>query len=231
MTCAAEMTPKTYKMIFPFILPAVLAVLLAVLPSCGYTYPVLLLTRIFMYVILALSWTMFSGPTGKISLATSAFFGAGVYTAAILSLKLPLWAVVGAGGLSGLCLGLVVGALTLRLRGIYFVMFTFGLVELLLNFILWWEVSISGTTGRIVAGVLPQQLAFVSAANDAGRTVMVHCTSGKDRTGMFMGYYLMQTEALSVAAAIDKVKRVRPIALTAQDWEEFTREVLLALSR
>jgi branched-chain amino acid transport system permease protein len=153
MTGAAEMTPKTYRMIFPFLLPAVLGALLAVLPSCGYTYLILLLTKIFMYVILALSWTMFSGPTGKISLATSAFFGAGVYTAAVLSLKLPLWAVVCFGGLSGLCLGLVVGALTLRLRGIYFVMFTFGLVELLLNFILWWEVSITGTTGRIVASV------------------------------------------------------------------------------
>jgi branched-chain amino acid transport system permease protein len=54
------------------------------------------------------------------------------------------------GGLSSFCLALLVGALTLRLRGIYFVMFTFGLVELLLHFILWWEVNITGTTGRVV---------------------------------------------------------------------------------
>jgi branched-chain amino acid transport system permease protein len=32
-------------------------------------------------------------------------------------------------------------------------MFTFGLVELLLHFILWWEVNITGTTGRVVPTV------------------------------------------------------------------------------
>ena len=32
-------------------------------------------------------------------------------------------------------------------------MFTFGLVELLLHFVLWWEVNITGTTGRVVPTV------------------------------------------------------------------------------
>ena len=76
---------------------------------------------------------------------------------------------------------------------------------------------------------LPQQLAFVRSSIAAGRTVMVHCTSGKDRTGMFMSYYLAKTEGLSTAAAIDEVKRVRPIALTAAGWDPFTRQVLAAL--
>lgn len=153
MAGVAEMTPKAYATIFSILLPALLAALLAALPLYVHTYLVIFLTRIFMYVILAVSWTMFSGPTGNISLATSAFFGAGVYAAAVIGHKLPLVAVVVTGGFVSFCLALVVGALTLRLRGIYFVMFTFGLVELLLHFILWWEVSISGTTGRIVASV------------------------------------------------------------------------------
>jgi branched-chain amino acid transport system permease protein len=54
------------------------------------------------------------------------------------------------GGLISSCLAALVGMLTLRLKGIYFVMFTFGLVELLLNFVLWWEFTITGTTGRVV---------------------------------------------------------------------------------
>jgi branched-chain amino acid transport system permease protein len=57
------------------------------------------------------------------------------------------------GGLASFCLAVLVGALTLRLRGIFFVMFTFGLVELLLNFILWWEVNVTGTTGRVVPSI------------------------------------------------------------------------------
>ena len=127
--------------------------LLATLPMYGPVYLVVFSTRIFMYVILAVSWTMFSAPTGNISLATAAFFGVGVYASAVLGYTLPMVAVVVVGGIASSCLAFFVGALTLRLKGIYFVMFTFGLVELLLNFILWWEVNITGTTGRVVPNV------------------------------------------------------------------------------
>jgi len=131
----------------------VLFILLASLPLLASQYAVILLTSVFMYIIITVSWTMFSGPTGYISLAPAAFFGVGVYTSALLGLSLPLPAVIGIGGLGSFCLALLVGALTLRLKGIYFVMFTFGLVELLLHFIIWWEVNITGTTGRMVPTV------------------------------------------------------------------------------
>jgi len=128
-------------------------ILLATLPLYAAVYAVVLLTSIMMYMILTVSWTMFSGPTGYISLAPAAFFGIGVYASAILGRILPLPVVICIGSLAGFCLALIMGALTLRLRGIYFVMFTFGLVELLLHFILWYEVNITGTTGRVVPTV------------------------------------------------------------------------------
>jgi branched-chain amino acid transport system permease protein len=114
---------------------------------------VVLLITILMYIIITMSWTIFSGPTGYISLAPAAFFGMGVYSSAVLGFHLPLPGLIILGGLASFCLALIVGALTLRLRGIYFVMFTFGLVELLLHFVLWWEVNITGTTGRVVPTV------------------------------------------------------------------------------
>ncbi len=122
-------------------------------PFYAPEYTIILLTSIFMYIVITVSWTMFSGPTGYISLASAAFFGVGIYTSAILGRALPLPLVICIGGLASFCLALLVGALTLRLKGIYFVMFTFGLVELLLHFILWWEVNITGTTGRVVPTV------------------------------------------------------------------------------
>ena len=128
-------------------------ILLATLPFYVPEYAVILLTNVFMYVILAASWAIFSGPTGYVSLAPAAFFGVGVYTSALLGFRLPLPVVISIGGLVSFCLALLVGALTLRLRGIFFVMFTFGLVELLLHFILWWEVNLTGTTGRVVPTV------------------------------------------------------------------------------
>jgi branched-chain amino acid transport system permease protein len=86
-------------------------------------------------------------------LASAAFFGVGVYTTALLGMSLPLILVISFGGIFSLCLALVVGILTLRLKGIYFVMFTFGLVELFRHFIMWWEVKITGTTGRVILPV------------------------------------------------------------------------------
>jgi branched-chain amino acid transport system permease protein len=130
-----------------------LLILLVTVPLYTPLYTVILLTSIFMYIIIAVSWTMFSGSTGYISLASAAFFGVGVYTSALLGFMLPLPVVIAIGGLASFGVALLVGALTLRLRGIYFVMFTFGLVELLLHFVLWWEVNITGTTGRVVPTV------------------------------------------------------------------------------
>jgi branched-chain amino acid transport system permease protein len=128
----------------------VILALLATSPLYTPGYFVVMASSIFMYIVITVSWVIFSGPTGYISLASAAFFGVGIYTSAIVGRALPLLLVIGIGGLASFALALLVGALTLRLRGIYFVMFTFGLVELLLHFILWWEVSITGTTGRVV---------------------------------------------------------------------------------
>jgi branched-chain amino acid transport system permease protein len=128
----------------------VILALLATSPLYTPGYFVVMASSIFMYIVITVSWVIFSGPTGYISLASAAFFGVGIYTSAIVGRALPLLLVIGIGGLASFALALLVGALTLRLRGIYFVMFTFGLVELLLHFMLWWEVSITGTTGRVV---------------------------------------------------------------------------------
>jgi hypothetical protein len=39
---------------------------------------------------------------------------------------------------------------TLRLRGVYFVVFTFGLTELVHQVLNWWEININGTTSRYI---------------------------------------------------------------------------------
>jgi len=131
---------------------AVLA-LLATLPGYAADYTVILLTSIFMYIGITVSWTIFSGPTRLISLASAAFFGVGIYTSAIWGKELPLLVVVLAGGAISLLLALFIGLLTLRLRGMYFIIFTFGISELIKNSLLWWETNMAGTVGRWVVKV------------------------------------------------------------------------------
>jgi branched-chain amino acid transport system permease protein len=142
------LTSKRY--VAPGLITLILLVLLATLPRYAPAYTVILLTSILMYIILTVSWAIFSGPTGYVSLAPAAFFGVGIYTSAVLGKALPLPVVIGMGGLASFCLALLIGALTLRLRGIYFTIFTFGLVELIKNLLLWYEVNITGTRGRFV---------------------------------------------------------------------------------
>lgn len=145
-----ETSKNKTKQAFAAAFVSLILILLVATPFFAPIYTTILLTSILMYMIIAVSWTLFSGPTGYISLASAAFFGAGVYTSAVLSTALPFPLVIVLGGLVSSCLAILVGTLTLRLKGIYFVMFTFGLVELLLNFILWWEFTITETTGRVV---------------------------------------------------------------------------------
>jgi branched-chain amino acid transport system permease protein len=145
-----NLTLTSKRFVAPGVITLVLLVLLATLPRYASAYTVILLTSVLMYIILTVSWVIFSGPTGYISLAPAAFLGVGIYTSALLGRTFPLPVVIGMGGLASFCLALLIGALTLRLRGIYFTIFTFGLVELIKNLLLWYEVNITGTRGRFV---------------------------------------------------------------------------------
>ena len=134
-------------------LPAVALALLVTLPLYTSRYTPILATSIFMYIALSVSWVLFSGSTGYMSLATAAFVGVGIYTAAMIGKSVPLPVFVLAGGAVSALLAMLVGALTLRLRGVYFAIFTFGLVMLIPQFLVFWELQAFGTRGRFVVVV------------------------------------------------------------------------------
>ncbi len=135
---------------FSFGLLFLILILLITIPFFVQPYLVILLTTIFMYIIITASWTIFSGPTHYVSLASAAFFGVGVYTSALLGKVLPLPFVIVAGSLFSFILAIFIGLLTLRLRGVYFIIFTFSISELIRHFLLWWETNMMGTVGRWV---------------------------------------------------------------------------------
>jgi branched-chain amino acid transport system permease protein len=106
--------------------------------------------NLLQYAVLATAWAMFSGPTRYISLATTAFYGIGAYTVAVLGEQLPWPAVLLVTLAIGSLVALVVGLATLRLSGVYFVIFTFGLAELIKQVVIWYEVNITRSSGRYV---------------------------------------------------------------------------------
>jgi branched-chain amino acid transport system permease protein len=108
-----------------------ISIFLATFPLYSNDYNIYLLDMILMYVVLAMSWAMFSGATGYISLAVAAFFGVGIMAMTFLYRTLPLPIIIVIGGLLASALAFLIGLVTLRLRGIYFAIFTFGFVMFL----------------------------------------------------------------------------------------------------
>lgn len=130
-------------------------ILLSVAPYLIPAYTIVSLTNIFMYIVLTVSWALFSGLTNYYSIATAAFFGIGIFISATLGEVLPFPLIILLGGLTSFILALLVGSASLRLIGMYFVIFTFGLSELIRHAVQWWEVNVSYMAGRLVISLSP----------------------------------------------------------------------------
>ncbi len=131
--------------------PLVLLVaILACLPWLLSDYELSLALHLLSYLTLTVAWAMFSGTTRLVSLATSAFFGVGMYTVAMLVKLMPLEAIFAVAAGIGAVLALVVGIVTLRISGMFFVIFGFGLSEMMRQLMVWWEINKTFTMGRYV---------------------------------------------------------------------------------
>lgn len=131
-------------------LGAVLLAVAACLPLTGDAYLLTIGVTIAMYTVLSTSWALFSGPTHYISLATAAFFGLGTYTTALgIENGLNYWATLPIAAILGAIVAGLVGLATLRLSGVYFVIFTLGLSELVRQLVTWGQ-NVSGQKGLYV---------------------------------------------------------------------------------
>lgn len=115
-------------------LPALIAgLVLALLPLVLPSYLQDLVLKIVIYAIFALSLELLVGTTGLVSLGHAAFFGIAAYITVLATpetgpASLPLLialAMAGAGAYA-----LVVGALSLRTRGVYFIMVTLAFAQM-----------------------------------------------------------------------------------------------------
>src|SRR5678815_3203155 len=106
---------------------------------------------ILQYVVIATAWNILGGYAGYVNFGTPAFFALGAYTAVFLiqTVKPPLPVLILAGGLVSALLGLGIGYLTLRLRGVFFSIATLALSIVLQTMIINWE-YVGGSRGLSV---------------------------------------------------------------------------------
>lgn len=129
---------------------ALLVAALAAVPWLVSDYGLGFMINLMCYLVLTVAWALFSGTTRYVSLATAAFFGLGAYTVAMLIKEMPIYATFGVALVLGTLMALLVGLVTLRISGMFFVIFGFGLSELMRELLVWWEINKTHTMGRYV---------------------------------------------------------------------------------
>ena len=107
------------------------------------------------YVILACSWDLLSGYTGNINFGHAFFIAGAGYTGALLNLHLgwQYWLTLPVGGIIAALFGLLVGVVTLRLKGPYFASVTFCFGTLLYKLFMVSSKSLGGEEG--LSGIAP----------------------------------------------------------------------------
>jgi branched-chain amino acid transport system permease protein len=106
---------------------------LALLPWLAGSYGVDLVTKIMVYAVFALSLELLVGATGLVCFGQAAFFGIGAYAAVLLSPASEaaslLW-LLPACIVAAALYALAVGALSLRTKGVYFIMVTLAFAQM-----------------------------------------------------------------------------------------------------
>ncbi len=106
---------------------------LALFPSVSGAYGIDLVSKIMVYAIFALSLELLVGTTGLVCFGHAAFFGIGAYAAVLLSPQsdaASLAWLLPASVLAAAAYALVVGALSLRTKGVYFIMVTLAFAQM-----------------------------------------------------------------------------------------------------
>jgi branched-chain amino acid transport system permease protein len=119
-------------------------------------YYMTVISEMYLFAILALSWDIVGGQTGYPSFGNMAFFGIGAYTTAILvkdfTVAVPLAMV--AAGLIAVAFAAIIGAAVLRLRGHYFAIATLGVLLATQQVSRIIEIT-GGASGKILLDVPP----------------------------------------------------------------------------
>ncbi len=115
-------------------MPVVVAfVVLALFPAFGSSFYTDLVGKVMIYAIFALSLELLVGQTGLVSFGQAAFFGIGAYATALVTARVDaasLWLVVPVALLAAGGYAALVGALSLRTRGVYFIMITLAFAQM-----------------------------------------------------------------------------------------------------
>ena len=106
---------------------------------------------VLQYVVLATAWNIMGGYMGYVNFGTAGFFAVGAYSSVLLYnlIEAPLALMIPFSGVVCGLLGLAMGYLTLRLRGVFFAIATLAMAIVLETLIINWD-YVGGATGAYI---------------------------------------------------------------------------------
>jgi branched-chain amino acid transport system permease protein len=147
---------------------ALVTLFLIMVPLFFSTYGQGLMTRFLIFALFAMSYNIVFGYAGMLSLGHAAFFGAGGYTVAILKLHYGIelfWITAPLGLLVAAFTAALFGLIALRASGIYFLLVTFALGQMLYS--LAWNVKWLNSKGmQGITGITMPNLAIPGVTLD-----------------------------------------------------------------
>ncbi len=173
---------------------------------------------VLQYVVLATAWNILGGYAGYVNFGTTAFLAIGLYSAAAINkyMATPVPVLMGVAGVLCGAIGLAMGYLTIRLRGIYFTISTLALSVVVQTFITNWS-YVGGSRGLYVTrvevpeflGSYTQYLFALMAALAVGAIILARLIETS-----WLGYGLaaLRDDELAAAAAGVPTLRLKLIA-------------------
>ena len=151
-------------------------ILLAMVPLVAETFYLKLITRIVIMAIFAMSLDLLIGYTGLVSFGHAAFFGLGAYSLQMISPEYEaanVWTSLPFTLLVAATAAAAIGALSVRTKGIYFIMVTLAFAQMF--FFLFHDSTIAGGSDGAFIFVKPMlPLPFVGGIDFENRTTFYY---------------------------------------------------------
>ncbi len=164
-------TPRGLAVARALAVCALLAGLIALPAQVDSPYALHVMILLFLTVVQGAAWNVLGGFTGQYSVGHAAYFGLGAYaTSMLLQYRhvAPWWGVWPAVFLA-VAVALIVGSITFRLRGPYFVLASIAVAEIFRLVALNWTGLTNGAEGILLSDIPPLQIGGRTIADFASK--------------------------------------------------------------
>ena len=175
---------------------------------------------VLQFVVLATAWNILGGYCGYVNFGSAGFFALGAYTSVFFHkfYPVPIPVLIVLGGIVAGLVGLGMGYLTLRLRGVFFAIATLALAIVLQTLIVNWD-YVGGSRGAYV--IRPQSVPLIGSYVEylflimLGLTVMALCLARAiERSQLGFGFATIRDDEIAAEASGVPTLRLKLIATT-----------------